>query len=173
MVWLSVVLPAHNEGAELLATVNSILQTCSSASQVEVVIADDLSDDGSIEAVKARSLSNVRVVTTPERYGVARTRNLAANAAKGDILFITDGHVRFCEGWDAIIRKNLTSNAILAATIADGETDFRGYGCSLVVPHMGTRWITNNPAEIYPACSSRIVCRDNSASRRLSKSWGL
>ncbi|HEY6340873.1 MAG TPA: glycosyltransferase [Bryobacteraceae bacterium] len=148
---LSVVIPAHNEGSGLIQTVRSILQSRRSSGDVELVVADDRSDDGSIEALKAEFPSlDLTVVRAPERLGVARARNLAARAAQGDILFITDGHVQFCDGWDTLISQRADPSAVLAATIVDLESGFRGYGCRLVVPFMGTYWNAFPPDRARP-----------------------
>src|SRR6266436_1769056 len=151
MPLISGVIPAHNEGPGLIETVRSILQTRSLSWELEVVVADDSSEDDSIEALCAEFPSLVlTVVSAPERLGVARCRNLAARAAQGEILFITDGHVQFCDGWDNIVRQHAEPSVILAATINDLETTLSGYGCRLVVPFMGTYWNTIPPDGIQP-----------------------
>ena len=148
---LSVVIPAHNEGRGLIDTVHSILRTRTSGSDFEIVVADDQSDDGSIQALRTEFPSiNLKIVLSPDRLGVGRARNLAARAAEGDILFITDGHVEFCEGWDSIVQKYATPSTILAATITDLDTRFSGYGCRLVVPFMGTYWNVIPPDGLQP-----------------------
>jgi hypothetical protein len=38
------------------------------------------------------------------------------------------------------VLENLLENRILAATIADPNSQFHGYGCRLAVPFMGTYW---------------------------------
>ncbi len=148
---LSVIIPAHNEGSGLIETVHSILRTRSLRSDLEIVVADDMSDDGSIEALKREFPAlDLKIVTATERLGVGRARNLAARAAQGDILFITDGHVQFCEAWDAILLKHASPSLILAATITDLTTRFSGYGCRLVIPFMGTYWNVVPPDGVQP-----------------------
>jgi GT2 family glycosyltransferase len=60
--------------------------------------------------------------------------------ARGEVLFITDAHVQLSRGWDKCILETVTSRRIVAATITDSSSQFRGYGCKLVVPFMGTHW---------------------------------
>jgi glycosyltransferase involved in cell wall biosynthesis len=148
---LSVVIPAHNEGRGLIDTVQSILRTRRLNCDLEFIVADDRSEDGSTEALQAEFPGlDLRIVSAPERLGVARSRNLAARAARGDILFITDGHVEFCDGWDSIVLKHVHPSIMLAATIKDIETRFSGYGCRLVVPFMGTYWNVGPPKGVHP-----------------------
>jgi glycosyltransferase involved in cell wall biosynthesis len=148
---LSVVIPAHNEGRGLTETVHSILDTRSLDWDLEFVIADDQSTDGGVDILRYEFPKlNLRVLSSTERLGVARARNLAARAAQGDTLFITDGHVRFVTGWDEIVGRHMDSSVILAATIRDPLTGASGYGCRLVVPFMGTYWNCQPRDDVRP-----------------------
>ena len=107
---ISVVMPAHNEGARLAATIDSIASGRTTDARVEIIIADDKSDDDTEAHLRAAwpDLSrhdrlDVHLSLLPERCGVPRARNHAAGLATADILFITDAHVRFPPGWDAMV----------------------------------------------------------------------
>ncbi len=156
---ISVIVPAHNEGPHIQGTLDSIVKTRTTGSDLEIVVVDDASDDGGCErlAIDAPGVE-LNVVRTLERGGIARTRNAGALAAKGDLLVITDAHVRFSRGWDAVVQERLTSDGIvLAGTIAYSQPPFAGFGCSLVVPWMGTRWNTSPPdgvGEVHVASSA-------------------
>jgi hypothetical protein len=60
-------------------------------------------------------------------------------------LFITDAHATFSEGWNSEIARLSASGRVLAATIRDRDSTWRGFGCRLVVPHMGTHWNGDRP----------------------------
>jgi glycosyltransferase involved in cell wall biosynthesis len=155
---ISVVMPARNEGARVLATLRSILATRTLHGPIEIVIVDDASEDGccgnliyDIPALQQQHPGlAVRIRRLHERSGVAPARNEGAALARGDVLFITDSHVAFCPGWDAIALEHLRPNRVLAAATADPDSAFRGYGCSLVVPFMGTRWNRARPSAPQP-----------------------
>jgi glycosyltransferase involved in cell wall biosynthesis len=164
---ISVIIPVRNEADRLPATIRSIANARSRDFPLEVILVDDASTDGCCSnlvyegpKLAAPNLS-IRVFRLDERVGVPRARNQGANIARGDILFMTDSHVRFSKGWNRYIENNIRDNRILAATIADTTSSFKGYGCSLIVPFMGTKWIKGPLTRMTPvqiaACSGTIL----------------
>ncbi len=159
---ISVVIPAHNEGTRVADTIRAMALARADETQlVEFVVLDDASDTPlALDEIDAPAVS-VRVVRSTQRLGVPGARNHAAAAAAGDVLVITDAHVRFTDGWDLVARVCLHTPLVLAATIADPTSKFRGHGCSLVVPFMGTRWnkqphAPGDPVHI-PSCAGTLV----------------
>lgn len=168
---ISVVIPAHNEGPRLAGTIDSIASTRATRARVEIVVADDDSDDDTEGYLRAAwpDLSHhrqidVRVDRLPHRSGVPFARNHAAGLASADILFITDAHVRFPPGWDALVYRHLRPDRIVAGPVTEDNTAFVGYGCRLVVPFMGTYWNkepVHRPAEVQiAACPATVLPRD-------------
>jgi glycosyltransferase involved in cell wall biosynthesis len=90
---LSVILTAHNEGAEVLRTVESV--QASTRVNYEIIVVDDGSTDGSCLGLEERG---VRVVRHPERVGVAYSRDAGSRAALGDVLAYLDAHQRIERG---------------------------------------------------------------------------
>ena len=88
----SIVIPAHNEGELLARTVQSCLQTTQDLS-CEIVVADDASDDGSVDVVRRR-FPDVRIVEQAQRLGCSPAKVLGASAAQGDVLIFLDGHCK-------------------------------------------------------------------------------
>jgi glycosyltransferase involved in cell wall biosynthesis len=118
---------------------------------VEVVIVDDASHPAyQPNASRGSSALSVSVHRMPRRVGVAGARNYGCRVARGDLLFVTDSHVRFCHAWDRRVLASARSDRVLAATICDAESAFRGYGCDLIVPFMGTRWRSGPRARAGP-----------------------
>jgi glycosyltransferase involved in cell wall biosynthesis len=168
---ISVLIPAHNEGARLADTINSIAGSRTTDSRIEIVIADDQSDDDTEDHLRAAwpELSrhprlDVHVSRLDERHGVPRARNHAASLANADILFITDAHVRVSTGWDEQLYRHLDADRVLAGVITEAQTDFAGYGCRLVVPFMGTYWMrepVERPTEVQvAACPATALSRE-------------
>jgi glycosyltransferase involved in cell wall biosynthesis len=168
---ISVVIPAHNEADRLADTLASIASTRTTSARVEVVIADDVSDDdleGHLKAAWPRLSQHaglhVRVHRLTERHGVPRGRNAAARLASADVLFMTDAHVRFTRGWDATVLDHIAPDRVLAGAIAQANSDFVGYGCRLVVPFMGTYWNkrkVEHPTQVQiAACPATALTRD-------------
>ena len=143
---ISVVIPVRNEGQRLHAAVSSMVSGRSSRFPLQIVLVDDDSSDGCCDGLPeawawSDDLARVDVVRLPRWSGVPAARNAGASAAHAPILFITDANVLFPPNWDIPIRERIAPNRVLCATIADFDTPFRGYGCTLLIPSMGVEWI--------------------------------
>jgi GT2 family glycosyltransferase len=89
---LSIVIAGHNEGENLLKTVESCLETASDLDP-EVVVADDASNDGSLEALLRRH-PEVKTVSHAKRRGTSPTKDLGARGSTGDTLVFLDAHCK-------------------------------------------------------------------------------
>jgi glycosyltransferase involved in cell wall biosynthesis len=101
---LSVIITCFNDGAELMATLNSLFAT-SLPALCEVIVVDD----GSLEPIKCDG-RHFRVIRTEHRIGVGPARHLGALHAKSGYLLFVDSHSRFTHGWlqvanDAISKR--------------------------------------------------------------------
>jgi glycosyltransferase involved in cell wall biosynthesis len=90
---LSVIITAHNEGAEVLRTVESVRSN--TRIDHEIIVMDDASDDGSCSGLEALG---VRVIRHAERVGVAHSRDEGSRAAEGDAFAYLDAHQRVDAG---------------------------------------------------------------------------
>jgi GT2 family glycosyltransferase len=88
----SLIIAAHNEGEQLLNTLESCVETAG-ALDYEIIVADDASTDGTPEAV-ARRFPLVRLQRQTSRQGASPTKNLGARWASGDIFIFLDGHTK-------------------------------------------------------------------------------
>lgn len=166
---ISVVVPVRNEGGRIAEAISSIVAGRSGRFPLQIVVVDDQSTDGSCASLGAlfsspRDLVRVDVVRLRRWSGIPYARNLAAEAAVGDILFITDANVHFPTAWDIPVRDHIGPMRALCATIADAGSAFRGYGGQLHLPSMGFAWL-NHPrvyggfAPLAP-CTGTILSRD-------------
>jgi GT2 family glycosyltransferase len=90
---VSICIPTRNPGPGLARTLRCLAAQTYPADLIEVVIADDGSDD---PIVVPDGLAHRVSVVRQERtlgFGAGRARNLAASAANGDILFFLDADV--------------------------------------------------------------------------------
>jgi glycosyltransferase involved in cell wall biosynthesis len=165
---ISVLIPARNEKSKVAATIKAISRARTSGARVEFVVVDDASTDGTVTDLVAaipslmeESKIDVRVCSLDRRVGNFQCRNQAAAIASADIFFITDAHVEFSEGWDEEVLRHMHPNRMLAATVTQKDTPFRGYGCSLLVPLMRTSW-NQQAREAVPVsvCSATIIGRE-------------
>jgi glycosyltransferase involved in cell wall biosynthesis len=116
-VRISVVIPARNEEAlqpRLLETVEAARQAYrGGADQVEVIVADNVSTDGTAELARGKG---ARVVSVAKR-AISAVRNGGANEAYGEILVFVDADIRMHLGtFDAIDAALATGQIIGGAT---------------------------------------------------------
>jgi len=161
---ISVVIPARNEGPRVQRTLESLARGRSrTSSPLEVVVVDDASEPSRRPRIRNLPGLDVNLIRLAERLGVPAARNAGAAAATGDVLFITDAHVTVGAGWDAAILEHIGPRRILAGAVSDPTSAFRAFGCTLVVPFMGTRWIRRRPPVLsavqIPSCASTAVPR--------------
>jgi glycosyltransferase involved in cell wall biosynthesis len=86
---ISVIVTAHNEGAELHRTLASV--AANTTSLREIIVVDDGSSDGSCAAIEN---SQVQVIRNETRIGVAHSRDVGSRAACGTVLCYLDAHQR-------------------------------------------------------------------------------
>jgi hypothetical protein len=72
--------------------------------------------------------------------------------------------VRFSEGWDELVLTYIGSNRILSGTTVQPGSPFRGYGCDLLIPFMGTSW-NNGPVDgvahvAVAPCHATVITRE-------------
>jgi succinoglycan biosynthesis protein ExoA len=88
---VSIVIPVRNEAGNISATLDSCLNQ-SYRGDVEVVVADAMSDDGTYDiAIRYASTHQVRVVDNPDRITPAGL-NRAIEASIGDVIVRCDAH---------------------------------------------------------------------------------
>ena len=144
----TIIIVSLNEGERLWKTVRSCLETTAGLNY-EVLVADDSSDDGSLQELQDYC-GEVRVVSHEERRGVASTKDLGARRASGDVLIFLDGHCKPESG--ALSRlvadvEELDGRAVVTPAVPalDTETwenrrDAVGYGFAIELEGFTCRW---------------------------------
>jgi cellulose synthase/poly-beta-1,6-N-acetylglucosamine synthase-like glycosyltransferase/peptidoglycan/xylan/chitin deacetylase (PgdA/CDA1 family) len=89
---VSVIVPAHNEAANIAATVRSLV--ASDYPQLEVIVVDDGSTDGTARIVRQLRLAEVKVISQPNA-GKPAALNTGIRHARGEILVLVDGDTVF------------------------------------------------------------------------------
>ena len=153
---ISVVLPTRYDTEALPGTIESFLSTRSLSTPFEVVIVDDDSPLGVDGAALDRLLglqkrrASITVVQPGKHVNITQARNLGAQCVRSDWLFVTDAHVEVTLGWDAIIREYARAKRVLAATIVSDETGGKGFGASLEMSSLTTRWNVEPAGDLAP-----------------------
>jgi cellulose synthase/poly-beta-1,6-N-acetylglucosamine synthase-like glycosyltransferase/peptidoglycan/xylan/chitin deacetylase (PgdA/CDA1 family) len=89
---VTVIVPAYNEKEGIEAAVRSL--ACGDYPEIEVVVVDDGSTDGTSALVERLSLPNVRVIRVPNS-GKANALNTGIALAKHDLIVTVDGDTVF------------------------------------------------------------------------------
>lgn len=88
---LSVIIPVHNSAATLTNCLRAVVRAAGPFD--EIIVADDGSTDGAIEALDPILLGSVKVVGSPVNIGRGPIRNLGVEAGTGEILVFIDSDV--------------------------------------------------------------------------------
>jgi glycosyltransferase involved in cell wall biosynthesis len=94
---VSILVAARNEVAAIAGKVDNLLEVDYPADRVEIVVASDGSQDGTVAAAGRRGDARVRVLDLP-RAGKAGTLNAAAAHARGEVLVFTDANSMLAPG---------------------------------------------------------------------------
>ena len=151
---VSVVIPSHNEGENLVDTVDCVLAN-SSSEAIEVLVVDDGSTDGSGERVAARFAADPRVrVLRASETGVAGARNLGARQSTGHLLVFLDSHCYTPPGWLPRLTEPLADPAVgmigpAFASLEHGN-GARGLGITWRGPSLEIEWLPQQQEAPYP-----------------------
>lgn len=116
----SVIMPAYNEGAEVVQTLRSLGRAAKC--DPEFIIVDDCSTDGSCErnqGGKQVFSDSIRILRSNKRQGVCGSRLVGTAAAKQDIFQFFDAHSRARDGdMDRLVEAAWDTKGFVAATIS-------------------------------------------------------
>ncbi|MBI4486579.1 MAG: glycosyltransferase [Acidobacteria bacterium] len=145
---VTAVIASFNEGQCLWKTVRSCVETTDDL-DCEILVADDGSQDGSIEEVRRR-FPDVRVVAHDTRRGVAQTKDLGARSALGDVLVFLDGHckpepgaiTRLVDDVEELGGRVIVTPAVAALNTEIWETQFNqvGHGYRIDLQEFRCSW---------------------------------
>lgn len=113
---ISIIMPVLNEAA----IVAQALAKIDNSPDLEVIVVDGGSEDGTIELVKA---AGVRAISTSA--GRARQMNAGAAASSGDILLFLHADTHLPKGFQSVVRQSLAQKGSVAGAFClqiDGST---------------------------------------------------
>jgi cellulose synthase/poly-beta-1,6-N-acetylglucosamine synthase-like glycosyltransferase len=87
---VTIIISAYNEEKAIRHKLERTLALDYPAEKLEVIVASDCSTDRTHDIVRELAPRGVRLVVLPERAGKTAAQNLAAAAAKGEVLIFTD-----------------------------------------------------------------------------------
>lgn len=123
--FVSIIVPVHNEEQTIARKINDCLELCYPQDRIEIIVASDGSTDQTEDIVRRMATLDQRVHWLPSasRVGKSGVQNLAAQHARGDILFFTDANTVMPAG---VLRTMVQSLAdpgvgLSTATVLFGE----------------------------------------------------
>ncbi|NXW81277.1 GLT15 acetylgalactosaminyltransferase, partial [Hirundo rustica] len=110
----SVIICFHDEAwSTLLRTVHSVMDTAPKAFLKDIILVDDLSQQGPLKSALSEYISKldgVKLIRSNKRLGVIRGRMLGAARATGDVLIFMDSHCECQKGWLEPLLARLSNN---------------------------------------------------------------
>ncbi|MBU3134090.1 glycosyltransferase family 2 protein [Clostridium gasigenes] len=94
MELITVIIPTYNRAKTLLRSMNSVLNQ--TYKNIELIIVDDNSDDGTLELVSSLSDNRVKYIKNSTNKGACYSRNLGVDIAKGEYIAFQDSD----DEWD-------------------------------------------------------------------------
>ena len=163
---ISVILPSHNEGENLVDTVRCVLRN-SGEEPLEIVVVDDGSDDGSPERALERAKDAPVRVVRGEHLGVVGARNLGAAHARGEVLVFLDAHCYVRPGWLEALAATVAQPRVglagpACASLAAGQGPF-GCGMTFTDPGLSVAWLPPRATAPYAV---PLICGCCQALRR-------
>ena len=151
----SVVVVSHNEGANLLRTVRGL--DAALPSDAEIIVIDDSSTDGSVEALPG---DRVRVIRPESRLGIAAARNLGAAESRGEVIIFSDAHVDVNPGFLDPLREILARPGVGAVGPVVSNRDdptvkgfgFRWRDAALNIEWLGKQGSAPHPVPMLVGC---------------------
>lgn len=145
---VSVVITTRNRKEDVLACLSSVY--ANDYPRFEVILADNASTDGTIEAVK-KKYPKVKLAVAKENLGLNGGKNMGQKKAKGDYIFFLDS--------DTVIDKKLLSELVKTA-----ELDSK---IGLICPKMyyfdqkNTIWYAGSFVNLFTSRTLNIGCNED------------
>ena len=111
MNFFSIIIVSWNGLGHLRTFLPSVIEN---SPEAEVIIADNASDDGTVEWVSGH-YPQVKINTLDKNYGYCGGNNRAARDARGDVLLFLNNDVEVTPGWLGPIKEMFTRDGNLAA----------------------------------------------------------
>jgi cellulose synthase/poly-beta-1,6-N-acetylglucosamine synthase-like glycosyltransferase len=122
---VSVIIPAHNEEQRIAGKLRNCLELEYPRDQVEFIVCSDGSTDATEEIVRDFMTRDARIrwLQSQHRAGKSGVQNIAAAAARGDILFFTDANASMGADVLRILIDDLADPAVglVTGTVHLGE----------------------------------------------------
>jgi len=178
MVFLSIIIPAYNSGKTIVSLLASIAASKKvNFGEVEIVIVDDRSTDGTIKKIEeflnnnlSRLLKSMKIISLRKNSGPAAARNTGVKYAKGKVVLFLDADVVLYKNTLFEIVRSFQDDPDLYALT--GVWDKKQKSCHFFPKFKALRdwsyWINErNPRDYYYLFSTRVAAIDRELFLRL------
>lgn len=161
---VSVVVPLYNKKRYVKRALNSILNQ--SHQNIELIVVDDGSTDGSLEVAKAVADPRIRIIVQ-QNQGPGRARNVGANESGAEILAFLDAddlwHKNYLEKGLNLMKEYNVAVVVQGAILNNGESFY-----SKLI-NKGVYNLKNDPMPLktvntllsHMSCSNSVIMRKN------------
>jgi mycofactocin glycosyltransferase len=104
---ISIIVVSHDDRERLRNCLESVLAQAAARGDVELIVVDDGSSDGTVPSVRS-AFPSVRIVEKPHT-GADNSRNHGIDAARGEIIAFIDSDCTAAPGWLASLERALVS----------------------------------------------------------------
>lgn len=140
---VSIVIPSHNEGDDVLATVDCILRN--SAVPLQLIVVDDGSTDHSAAKLQQLAEQGLIELARGEQLGAIGARNLGAGMARAPIIGFIDAHCYTPKGWLQPLLGTFAARPALAALSpvigCTSNLHAKGYGATWRDDELAMHWL--------------------------------
>ena len=150
---VSIVIPTHNEGLDVLATVDCILRN-SGVVPIQLIVVDDRSVDVSADALRRLAAQGLIELVIPIQAGAVAARNAGAKQARAAIIGFIDAHCYTPKNWlEPLLAEFERRPETAALSPVISCTDHllnKGYGATWVSDELTMSWLpeTATTAEV-------------------------
>ena len=112
---VTVALVNHNSRDDVLTCIDSVLEQDYPSTQVEIIVVDNASTDGSVEAIRS-TFPTVQVIANDDNVGFAPAINQAARAGRGEMLALINNDAVAEPDWLRELIAPMVDNARIRCT---------------------------------------------------------
>lgn len=141
---VSLVIPTHNEGQDVLDTVDCILRHSGHALQ-QLIVVDDGSTDHSASALKKLAATGKIELHVGQGLGAIGARNKGASMASGDIIGFIDAHCYTPQDWLTplltVFVEQPHISALSPVISCTKNLMAKGYGATWIDDELAMHWL--------------------------------
>lgn len=140
---ISIIIPSHNEGDDVLATVDCIRRH--SPANIQVIVVDDGSTDHSAAALKLLANQGQIDLLRGEKLGAIGARNAGARLARAPLLGFVDAHCYTPNNWLTPLLEAFVQNpqihALSPVIACTKNLTAKGYGATWLNDELTLDWL--------------------------------